>query len=171
MPFTPIHMGPGILIKALLQGGFSLMVFGWAQIVMDIQPLLVMLTGEGQLHGFSHTLIGASLLAVFSLLTGKYLAELGLRILGIAKPDRPIVISWPVAAGSAFIGTASHVWLDAIMHADVAPLYPWSNRNGWLGVIGIDQLHLLCLGSGVVGAVIFFAVQWAVKARRDNSGS
>ena len=42
MPFTPLHMGPGILIKSLLQGCFSLMVFGWTQIVMDIQPLLVM---------------------------------------------------------------------------------------------------------------------------------
>lgn len=40
-------MGPGLLIKALLQGSFSLLVFGWAQIVMDLQPLLVLLTGEG----------------------------------------------------------------------------------------------------------------------------
>ncbi len=40
MPFTPFHMGPGLLIKAVLQGAFSLMVFGWAQIVMDIQPLV-----------------------------------------------------------------------------------------------------------------------------------
>ena len=28
MPFTPLHMGPGLLVKALLQGSFSLMVFG-----------------------------------------------------------------------------------------------------------------------------------------------
>ena len=41
MPFTPLHMGPGIAVKAVLQGSFSLMVFGWAQIVMDIQPLVV----------------------------------------------------------------------------------------------------------------------------------
>jgi hypothetical protein len=51
MPFTPIHMGPGILIKSLLQGSFSLMVFGWTQIVMDIQPLIVLISGEGHLHG------------------------------------------------------------------------------------------------------------------------
>lgn len=51
MPFTPIHMGPGLLIKAVLQSGFSLMVFGWTQIVMDVQPLIVMLYGEGQVHG------------------------------------------------------------------------------------------------------------------------
>ncbi len=51
MPFTPFHMGPGIVVKALLQGSFSLMVFGWAQIVMDIQPLFVLISGEGHLHG------------------------------------------------------------------------------------------------------------------------
>ncbi len=50
MPFTPFHMGPAIFIKALLQGSFSLMVFGWSQIIMDIQPLVVLLTQEGRLH-------------------------------------------------------------------------------------------------------------------------
>ena len=66
MPFTPIHMGPGILIKSLLQGSFSLMVFGWTQIVMDIQPLIVLISGEGHLHGFTHTYIGAILIAIFA---------------------------------------------------------------------------------------------------------
>ena len=69
MPFTPFHMGPGIAVKALLQGSFSLMVFGWAQIVMDIQPLLVMISGEGHVHGFSHTYVGATLLSIFSALS------------------------------------------------------------------------------------------------------
>ena len=76
MPFTPFHMGPGLLFKAFLQGSFSLMVFGWAQIVMDIQPLLVLLTGQGHLHGFSHTYIGATLLGIVSALSGKYLGNL-----------------------------------------------------------------------------------------------
>ncbi len=86
MPFTPFHMEPGILIKSFLQGSFSLMVFGWAQIIMDIQPLIVLLTGKGHLHGFSHTYIGASLLALVSALTGKYLSELGLRM-GVIKSE------------------------------------------------------------------------------------
>lgn len=70
MPFTPIHMGPGILIKAILQGSFSLMVFGWTQIVMDIQPLVVMISGEEHLHGFTHTYVGAVLIAIISPLSG-----------------------------------------------------------------------------------------------------
>ena len=35
MPFTPFHMGPGIAIKVLLKGCFSLMVFGWAQKIIQ----------------------------------------------------------------------------------------------------------------------------------------
>ena len=75
-------MGPGILVKALLQGNFSLMVYGWTQIIMDIQPLIVLLNGEGHLHGFSHTYIGATLIGLGSALTGKYAAEFGLRFIG-----------------------------------------------------------------------------------------
>ncbi|BCG64930.1 MAG: hypothetical protein methR_P2723 [Methyloprofundus sp.] len=163
MPFTPFHMGPGILIKALLQSSFSLMIFGWAQIIMDIQPLLVLLTGEGHLHGFSHTYIGASLLAVVAALTGKHLSEFGLVMLGVAKKDNPIKIVWWVVVSSAFIGTFSHVVLDSIMHTDIEPFYPWLLPNKLLGIITTEQLHKLCLYSGLVGACLYYLVQFFTK--------
>ncbi len=163
MPFTPFHMGPGILIKALLQSSFSLMVFGWAQIIMDIQPLFVLISGTGHLHGFSHTYIGAILLAVFAALSGKYLAEFGLLVIGIAKKDNPLIISWPVAVISAFIGTFSHVFLDSIMHTDLEPFYPMTEHNSFLALITTPQLHSFCIYSGLIGAVIYYAVQWFTK--------
>lgn len=156
-------MGPGILVKATLQGGFSLMVFGWAQIVMDVQPLFVLITGEGHLHGFSHSFVGAGLLGAFSALSGKYLSELGLRVLGISKQQRPIIISWWVATVSAYIGTLSHVLLDAFMHGDLHPWYPFSPENPFLGILSISELHQLCLYSGVAGGLLFFTVLWASK--------
>jgi len=163
MPFTPFHMGPGIFIKALLQGSFSLMVFGWSQIIMDIQPLLVLLTGEGHLHGFSHTYIGATLLGVFSALSGKYLSEIGLKIIGIANASKPLKIAWWVVFLSAFTGTYSHVLLDSIMHSDVAPYYPFSPVNGLLGIISLPLLHQLCIYSALAGAVIYYALQYLHK--------
>lgn len=163
MPFTPFHMGPGILIKALLQGGFSLMVFGWAQIVMDLQPLIVLLSGEGHLHGFSHSYLGATLLAIFSALSGKYLSELGLKLLGIASKHKPIIITWWVAFTSACIGTYSHVVLDSIMHSDVEPLYPLTQANALLGLISVAELHQFCLYSAVVGAALYYSVQYAIN--------
>jgi len=156
-------MGPGILIKAILQGSFSLMVFGWAQIVMDIQPLIVMITGEGHLHGFSHTYLGATLLAIFSAVTGKYLSEFGLIVLGISKSSSPIRITWIVVYVSAFIGTFSHVLLDSIMHSDVQPFYPFWDSNSLLGFIDISSLHKFCFYSGGVGAVVYFVVRYLQK--------
>ena len=155
MPFTPFHMGPGLLLKALLQGSFSLIVFGWAQIIMDIQPLFVLLTGEGHLHGFSHTYIGATLIGIGSALTGKYAAEFGLRFIG---QTGYLPISWPVAISSAFVGSFSHVLLDSVMHADVEPFAPFIANNPFLGLLSIEALHNFCLYSGLLGVGVYFAV-------------
>lgn len=187
MPFTPFHMGPGILIKSLMHGSFSLMVFGWTQIVMDIQPLIVLLTGEGHLHGFSHTYVGASLLAIFSALSGKYLSEFALHLLllarrysdrlesGRAKADTlgtrsiaPVKISWLVALISAFIGSFSHVFLDSIIHLDVQPYFPFALNNHVYQMIPADTLYKLCLYSGVLGGLIYYTVQWLQSKPRRH---
>jgi len=168
MPFTPFHMGPGILIKGLLQGSFSLMVFGWAQIIMDVQPLIVLITGEGHLHGFSHTYIGATLLAILAALTGKYLSEFGLLILGISKKDNPIKITWFVVYLSAFIGTFSHVVIDSIMHNDIEPFFPFFNTNGLLGLLSVSDLHKLCIYSGGIGAVVYYVVLYSRKKANSS---
>lgn len=163
MPFTPFHMGPGLFIKALMQGSFSLMVFGWSQIVMDLQPLWVLIQGHGHLHGFSHTFIGGSLLAVLAALTGKYLSELGLKLMGISHQEKPITIAWWVAFLSAFLGCFSHVVLDGIMHSDVEPFFPFNLMNPFLALVSVDSLHKICLYSGLFGAGLFYCIQWRLN--------
>ncbi len=162
MPFTPVHMGPGILIKAVLQSSFSLMVFGWTQVVMDLQPLIVLISGEGHLHGFTHTYIGAIIIAIICALSGKYLSEFGLRLLGMEK-NKPVIIFWWVAFLSAFVGSISHVFLDSIMHTDVQPFYPFELSNHFHGFISVTNLHKLCLYSGLLGAGIYYVVAWNQK--------
>ena len=162
MPFTPFHMGPGLLLKAVMQGGLSLMVFGWAQIVMDIQPLIVIMTGEGHLHGFTHTLIGATLLGAVSALTGKYLAEFGLRLLDL---QRFLPIRWPIAVASAYIGAYSHVVLDALMHVDLRPFAPFDLSNPLLGKLSIAALHKLCVYGGLLGAALYFPIAYLMSRR------
>jgi hypothetical protein len=183
MPFTPFHIGPGIFIKAILQSSFSLMVFGWTQVVMDIQPLIVLITGEGHLHGFTHTYIGATILAVISAISGKYLSQFGLVILGLSKDnpvlvlskektraviskDKAIEVFWWVAFLSAFIGSFSHVYLDSIMHADVQPFYPLVLSNHFHGLVSISTLHKVCLYSGLFGGGVFYAVVWRSRVNK-----
>jgi len=156
MPFTPIHMGPGLAIKSLLQKKFSLMVFGWSQIVIDIQPLLVILSGRGTVHGFTHTYLGATLIALFCAFSGKYLGELGLKII---RKKEYLPISWKVAFISAFIGTYSHVLLDSVMHYDVIPFSPFWKSNILLSIVSVNTLNIFCLASGLIGIVIYYLIE------------
>jgi hypothetical protein len=160
MPFTPFHMGPGVVLKAVLGRSFSLTVFGFAQVAMDVQPLVHLLLGQGIRHGISHSYAGAALIGAAALLVGKPVCQ---GIVNLWKPDPadvmmtwlrgPQRISWQAAATGAFLGSFSHVLLDSMVHADVRPWAPFSERNGLLGTIDFGALHLLCIGVGVLGCI------------------
>lgn len=168
MPFTPYHMGPGILVKALLRGSFSLMVFGWSQVIMDSQPLIVMLTNRGTVHGFTHTYGAAVVIALFAAVTGKYLAQTVLRLAQRSNRSA-IVIPWAVALASSFIGTLSHVALDSLIYADIRPFAPFSQANPLLGFVSGPALYDLSVLSGLVGSGLFIAVT-LLHSRHDPSG-
>ena len=172
MPITPFHMGPGLLIKSVLQGYFSLIIFAWAQILMDIQPLLVILTGKGQLHGFSHTYIGATLIAIIAAYTGQwiyhwlvYFIENDFTDYQKKLFDVSAKITAAICISSALIGTFSHVLLDSIMHADIQPFFPLGIENQILLIVSIKTLHKLCIYTGLIGTVIFFCIRF-IKIRQ-----
>jgi len=166
MPFTPLHMGPGLLLKAGLQGWFSLLVFGWTQILIDIQPLIVLLTGQGSLHGISHSYAGATPIAVIAALSGRYAGEFGLRVLHMPGF---CPIGWRTVFLSAFIGAYSHVAIDGIMHADMAPLAPFADGRPLYGIVSVDILHFLCLASAVVGAGGYLLVYRLRRQRKQET--
>ena len=153
MPFTPIHLGPGAAFKAIGGRHFSFMVFGGAQVLMDIEPLLGILQGKAVLHGYTHTILGALLIGLVAGVIGKPISGYVLRYLKI--PYYPF--TWIAAFSGALIGTFSHIGLDAVMHADMNPWWPIAQGNSWLYLIGIEELHWLCLALGVVGALVIAA--------------
>ena len=165
MPFTPFHMGPALAVKAVCGRHFSLMVFGFSQIAIDIEPLVHIIRGDAVLHGFTHTYLGATLIALASVLVGRPVCQF---LLKYWTPDPsspflnwlhgPKLLSWPAAIASAFVGTYSHVFLDSIMHFDMQPLAPFSDTNALLHVISVDSLHLVCVLGGVLGVLLSFAV-------------
>lgn len=175
MPFTPIHMGPGLALKAAAGRHFSLMVFGFSQVAMDIEPLVGMMRGDPVLHGFTHTYAGATLIGLVSVIVGrpvcqflleKFPPDPKLRILVWLKGSSRI--GWPAAIAGAFAGTYSHVALDSVMHADMAPWSPWTTGNGLLHVISTDTLHALCGLTGVLGALVL-AGMYLVQQRSSKT--
>ncbi len=161
MPFTPFHLGPGALFKAVGGDRFSFMVFGGAQVLMDIEPLIAIIQHKPILHGYTHTLAGALLIGVGAALIGKPVSSYVLRQLGMLH--RPL--GWTAAFAGALAGTFSHVLFDALMHADMHPWWPLAHGNALLRVIPLGALHLLCLGMGIAGAALL-ALQ---RARTKNA--
>ena len=147
MPFTPIHLGPGLAFKAIGGRHFSFMVFGGAQVLMDLEPLIGILQNRDVLHGVTHTGLGALVIGSVAAVIGKPISTMVLRWRKIPHPP----LTWLAAMTGAYVGTCSHVLLDAIRHADMAPAWPLLRGNPMLDLINIDQLHLACLAAGVVG--------------------
>jgi len=156
MPFTPIHLGPGLAFKAIGGRHFSFMVFGGSQVLMDIEPLIGILQNKPILHGVTHTLLGALVIGSIAGIIGRPISSFVLKLLKIQHQS----FTWVSSFSAAYIGTFSHVFLDSIMHADMSPLWPFSSDNQLLSVISIDQLHVACLAAGIVGGIVI-----AIKSR------
>ena len=172
MPVTPLHLGPGILIKAFTGSQLSLTLFAFAQVAMDLEVLLRFAVGSVRLHGFTNTIAGATVVLLITVPLGKPLCEWALRWwnrqlspsqarwLGVAER-----ISWRAAWIGGVFGVYSHLILDAVMHVDAKPWMPFSNVNSLVDLLSIDRLNLLCLVSLVVGALVI-AILRLIRVRR-----
>jgi membrane-bound metal-dependent hydrolase YbcI (DUF457 family) len=159
MPFTPFHLGPGAVAHAVAPRHVSFLAFCAGNVLIDVEPLYYMVTGQDPLHRFMHTYIGATLAvaATVALFVG------ALRLSKLVR--LPDVFGWqslkwpPVLVGSA-AGCYSHIVLDSIMHADIQPWAPFSQANGLYLLVSIDRLHDLCVAAGVVGLLAMAVRRW-----------
>ena len=170
MPFTPFHMGFGLAAKAAAGNRLGLIAFGLSQVLIDIEPGVRMLLGTGDLHGWSHTILGAVAIAALATwwsrglvrwLAGRWNQEV--RHYGQDWLCVPGAFSWPVAALGAFVGTLSHLGLDSLIHADMRPFAPLSDGNPLLGLVGHDTVYAAMVVMGLLGAVL-----WLVRQRMGS---
>ena len=174
MPFTPFHMGPGLALKAVAGRHVSLMLFGFSQVMIDLEPAIRILRNDPFLHGFTHTYLGATLVALVSVALGRPICQW---LLDHWRPDPDSAllswlrgsgrITWTAALWGAFLGTFTHVALDSIMHCDIEPLAPISSANPLLRLVSIGWLHVFCVASGLVAAVVLLGHFWL---RGETSG-
>ena len=153
MPVTPFHLGPGVLAKAVAPGAVSFVAFTVANVAIDLESVVNLVLGRSPVHATLHTLGGA--LAVGAL-AGWAVGAFG-RWRGWTSAEwRPR----PALAGGV-LGGLSQTALDAVMHADLAPLAPVTDANPLLRIVGLDTLHLACVAAGGLGLVGLWLRQWS----------
>lgn len=155
-----------------MPGSFSLTVFVFSQIVIDLEPLYYLLRDAWPVHRFLHTYLGATGVAVFSIVAGKPLCEWILRMWN--RRLSPTQRQWLAvhttiprlsAVVGGILGAYSHVALDSIMHADMKPLAPWTQTNLLLHAFTLTELEVSCVLSGVIGLLVLSGCALARKLR------
>ena len=177
MPITPLHVGPGILVKLVGGRHLSLSMFVLTQITMDLEVLMRLMLGAFPLHGYTNTILGATAVLVVTVVFGKPFCEWALRWWN--RKLSPVQsrwlrvsesIPWTAACLGGVLVVFSHLALDAIMHADARPWLPFYEDNPFLGLFSIEQLNLFCLISLLVGVVVM-AVYGVLRGRQTTSHS
>ncbi|AYH45777.1 hypothetical protein [Azoarcus sp. DN11] len=154
MPFTPIHFGVGALGKATLGRRFSFSVFAGSQVAMDVEPLVKLLgLLDGPLHGPTHTLVGALLIALVTIVAWEAWQCYGPPPLveRIGRVPRGVII------GTALFGTLTHFGLDSIMHGDMG-LTPEMRATFGTGDIPAQWAEIICFV-----ALSLSPVMWLVR--------
>jgi hypothetical protein len=148
VPLTPFHFGPGAAVHSAAPRYVSFLAFCGANVLIDVEPLYYMLTGQFPLHRFFHTYVGATLVATATILL----------FLGARRVARALQrLSIRAIAIGAFLGTYSHIVLDSVMHADIRPFAPFSDTNPLLGIVSLGALHLFCVIAGGLGVIVVLA--------------
>ncbi len=163
MPITPFHLIAAAPLKAIAPRKFSWSVFTLTNIMIDLEPITFFVITLNPQHLFFHTIIGATVIAIFAATFGKKLCEIALDIwdqeLNGNKHDiwhiEDLRISNIAAWSGAIIGAWSHLLLDSFMHDDIKPLSPFTDKNALLGTVNLDYLHVFCVISGFIGLLLF----------------
>lgn len=174
LPFTPFHLGAALIAKPALDQRLSLTAFALAQVAMDVEPGVRMLTGADEvLHGLSHTLPGAVVIAAaVALVTPMMRGPVVRRWNREARfyqqhwLIQPEALTRGTVAAGALFGTLSHVGLDSLIHQDIRPLFPFSAANPLQGLLSHDAVYLACAVAAGIGAIAWLAVRWRAGRSR-----
>lgn len=156
MPFTPYHFGLSGFIGLGLRKYIDVPVFVLANIIVDIEVVVVNLLGVGwPVHRYVHTLlIGAVAGAIWGL-AAYLLRNLFKKMMHILRIAYDTSFRKMVASG--VLGVWLHVTLDAIYHRDVRIFWP-SRANPLWRLLTHQQIRVICVVCAFAALILYVIV-------------
>lgn len=164
MPFTPFHFGPAACISLPLKRWLDTPAFLLVNVAIDIEPLLVMVFSLNYpVHGYAHTLIGAT---IIGLLCGWLLyarRSYITRIMNALRLDYQPTLKQALMSG--VLGGWFHIYLDSQLYPEIKPFFPLT-YNPFLGVIDDMRMYNFCAICFIPALAIYL-----YRARQFNSAA
>jgi membrane-bound metal-dependent hydrolase YbcI (DUF457 family) len=165
MPFTPYHLGPGLLFGLLLFGYVDLPTFLVASVVIDIEPFSALsLSLNYPVHGYLHTFLGGTIVAFLLALAMSRIRGTVSPLMSFLKLEQKTSFKSIVLA--SVLGIYFHILLDSPLYSDIRPFYP-IEFNPLLGhgmSVGFE-IYAFCVLSFLGGAIVY-AVRLASARKR-----
>ncbi len=167
MPFTPYHLGPALLFGLLFLSFIDFPTFLVANVIVDIEPFLVLtLNLNYPLHGFFHSFLGGTLVAVLLALMMHQIRDKLSPLLSFLKLEQKISFMRILVA--AFSGIYIHILLDSRIYTDIQPFYP-STYNPLLttGILAGMDAYIFCIWC-FFGAIIVYIIRLLLIWRKSR---
>ena len=159
MPFTPFHLGPALFFGLVLSIAFDLPTLLIASVIPDLEPFYVMYfrVSGYPLHGFFHSYLGSSILAVLAAFIVYPLRSLLNRLMMVFRI--PQKSSFKKILFTSFVGVYFHVFLDSFLYEEMMPFYPLQGNPFFdlLSAFGsYSVVYGFCSVTALLGIVLYF---------------
>jgi membrane-bound metal-dependent hydrolase YbcI (DUF457 family) len=172
MPFTPYHFGPSGFIGLVFGKWIDLPVFVLANVIVDVEVLVVMLFGLGwPNHRYCHTLlIGGVVGALWGVAAYPLRPSFERMMKAFFIPYQTSLRKMVV---SGVLGVWLHVLIDGLYHYDVMIFWPF--KTTWLsqtlhGHITGKRIEAICIFF-FAAAVVFYISAFAVSRKNRAKGN
>lgn len=164
MPFTPLHLGPGVLLGLPLRNLLHVPTLLLASVILDLEPLFVFVFGLNYpLHGYFHTFLIAiptgSVLGYLMHSIDPHLKEL---YRSLKLVDRDLGLKSFILSG--ILGASMHVAFDSPLYSDIRPFWPLAS-NPMYEPSQFIPISDFCIASAALGLIyyIFLSISGALK--------
>jgi hypothetical protein len=165
MPFTPFHLGPAVCLGVPLRNYFHAPTFILANIIIDIEPLIVLTAGLNYpLHGYFHTFLAAVFVGIAFGLVMFFLEKHMHPLYSALQLEQEVKSNKAKFVVAGILGTTLHVLFDSPLYSDIKPFYPL-NANPLYGLVSSSEILLVCVWMGVLGVTFYALLLFRVYKR------
>jgi membrane-bound metal-dependent hydrolase YbcI (DUF457 family) len=124
-------------------------------VIVDIEPFLVLILGlPYPLHGFLHTFLGGSIVALILGLIMEEIREPLTSLLSVFRIEQEF--SFKSVLLASFIGVYLHILLDSFLYIEMRPFYPADINPLYVGTAAIETfVYSFCTWCFVGATVIY----------------